>query len=526
MAYSFNLIDQGWIPCIDLDGRVEELGIQAALLRAHQLRAVQGDSPLETAAIYRLLLAVLHSALRGPRSQAEWGQWWQAGRWEESQIGPYLQRWRERFDLFHPSAPFYQADDSRVKAPKPINVLAADMVSGNMAVLFDHHTDAAGESLSAARAGRVLLVAQTFGLGGLSGLGGDSPFTDGPWGRGVIFLVEGDTLFETLALNLLRCPDDAVFPAGDDDAPAWERGDPHAPARDVPQGYLDYLTWQSRRILLIPTGSPQAPSVAEMKQAPGLRLAANLYDPMKLYRPSKDGGYLVTRYSEERALWRDSATLLKLTNPRGRPPHALNWLAALARSGYIPHHQVYRCMALGMANDQAKIEFFREEHLPLLLDYLEDDALVEKLAAALERAEQTGQALNTAVRWLAVLVIAPGDDGKQWREVNKVTKDQAGGLAQHWNADRLFWQKLELPFVTLLQDLPTHPAAPEEWQAALRRTAWEALEHAAAQAGDGAAALKAAVRARALLAGMLNQMDPNHSGQTARQPTLINGDSL
>ena len=47
MTYSFNLIDQPWIPCAHPNGLMEEFSLRETLARAHDLRGVQGDSPLE-----------------------------------------------------------------------------------------------------------------------------------------------------------------------------------------------------------------------------------------------------------------------------------------------------------------------------------------------------------------------------------------------------------------------------------------------------------------------------------------------
>ncbi len=506
MSYSFNLIDCKWIPCVHPDGRVEEFSLGETLARAHELRGVQGDSPLETAALYRLLLAVLHSALRGPRNRAEWAGLWEKGYWEAELVESYLEKWRSRFDLFDPARPFYQVADERVRS-KSVITLAMDMASGNNAVLFDHHTETAGESLFPAKAARMLLVSQCFGLAGLSGL--EQKFTDAPWGRGIIFLVEGGDLFQTLALNLLRYPDEQVLPSSSGDRPAWENDDPHQPLRHIPEGYLDYLTWQNRRVLLLPEGEENSPIVRLMTTAPGLRQDAGILDPMKLYRTGKEEGYIVTRFSEDRALWRDSASLFGLKSTRGNlPPRTFYWLADLAANGYIPQQQTYRFMALGMANDQAKVEFFQEEHLPLPLDYLEKEELVEQLASSLELAEQARFALRVAGQWMALLVISPKSDGKKWQEVDRISKDQAEKLIVHWNTERFYWQQLEVPFLHFLEDLPGHPEALQAWRETLRRAAWDALEQAAGFAGTDAAALKAAVRARGVLGARLKELFP------------------
>ncbi len=522
MTYSYNLVDEAWIPCTRLDGRVEELGLRQTLLRAHELRGVQGDSPLETAALYRLLLAVLHSALRGPRTWDEWGELWKRGRWAPELINGYLDQWRERFDLFHPQRPFYQASDDRVKS-KSIASLVLDMVSGNNAVLFDHHTEETGVTLTPAKAARTVVVAQTFGLAGLSGIPGQA-FTDAPWARGIVFLVESDTLFRVLMLNLMKYPD--TLHSKKEDAPAWEQDDPYQPERQIPKGYLDYLTWQNRRVRLIPEGDESSPTVSAMSVAPALRLDASVFDPFKLYRKGQGKGsediWLITRFSEDRALWRDSASLFGLKSQQGRPPQVFYWLADLVHEGLIPIQQRFRFMALGMANDQAKVEFFQENHLPLPLEYLENEELVARLSNAIQKAEQTHFALKFASQWLAALTLSPNSDGKKWQEIDRITRDQADSLIMHWNVDRVYWQRLEIPFLRLLEDLPGNPNAVDSWHETLRQAAWDALEQAAEAAGDDPAALKAAVRARGMLAHSLQEVFPKpdntqNSAETAKE---------
>lgn len=516
MSYRFNLVEQAWIPCLDRDGAARVLSLRQALAQAHRLASIVGDSPLETAALYRLLLAVLHSALRGPESASQWNELWQAGSWDVPWLHEYLDRWLHRFDLFDPEHPFYQARDERVKA-KSIISLAMDMVSGNNAALFDHHTEEVPTLLDTPKAARVLITAQTFGLGGLSGLKEDK-FTDAPWGRGVIFLLEGNTLFETLCLNLLRYDEDHPqdFPCLAEDQPAWEMDQPYLPERQTPKGYLDYLTWQNRRILLLPEGDAESPVVGRMTVAPGLRLEANKLDPFKHYRRDEKRGYLVLRFSEGRALWRDHAALFQLHNPSAsRPPLNFDWVARLALDGSIEKHRTLSFMALGMANDQAKVEFFRHEHMPLPLVYFESEELVEWLANALSLAEEVNTALSWAGKWLAILLISPSLDGHKWNEISTITRDEASNLYAHWAVERFFWGALELPFLNLLEMLPrSEDEAMEGWKDTLKHTAWDALEHAAGQAGDSPQALRAAVRARAILGGRFNQLFPKPVKET------------
>lgn len=498
MTYTFNLIDQPWILAVSKNGRVEEIGLRQTFERAHELLDIQGETPLETAALYRLLLAILHRVF-GPATLGEWRTLQQAGKLDMAKLGAYLEHWRGRFDLFDPQRPFYQAADPRVK-PKSVISLVFEMASGNNAALFDHHLETSGAAISPAKAARVLLAAQAFGLAGLSGIA--QKFTDAPWARGVVFLVEGETLFETLLLNLMRYTPEHPLPGSSEDRPCWEMENPFQPDRMTPLGYLDYLTWQNRRVLLFPTSDADgAVVVREITVAPALRLDETVLDPMKQYYKSEERGWLPLRFREERALWRDCHALFRLHAPaQYRPPLNVRWVSELADEGCVDAHQSYRLLALGMANDQAKIEFFRQERLPMPLDYLKEERYVELLSVALECSESASQSLRRALQLLALLILSPNADGQDWNTISKNAKDEATRTLTHWGVEREFWRRLEIPFLRLLEELPNGTAQTmEDWRAAVKRAARDALALAQELAGQSAVALKAGVRASSWL---------------------------
>lgn len=502
MTASFDLISQPWIPCVGQDGFPAELGLRDALVGAHDLHELGGESPLVTAALHRLLLVVLHRVF-GPEGYDAWYGLWQAGRFDPATLDAYFAQWRERFDLFHPVRPFYQAADERVK-PKSLTSLVHDVASGNNATLFDHHTDEGGLTLRPAQAARFLLVAQAFGLAGLSGL--PQKFTDGPCARGIIFLVQGDTLFETLLLNLLRYDEEHPLPRRPDDRPAWEMTDPFQDDRSTPRGYLDYLTWQNRRILLLPEATDDGVVIRQMTLAPGLRLGEGIADPMKPYRRDEKRGLLPLRFNEDRALWRDSATLLQLDAPESYAPRAFVWLGALVGEGYLPRG-TRRTLALGMANDQAKVEFYRTEHLPLPLAYLRDQQLVNSLRAdVLGVAEDVARQLWGAARTMATFVLAPQADSET---AHQPIRDDMDRVMAPWGIERRYWSRLEVPFRLALEGLPERR---EEtlaiWQQTLRHIAWGTFDGVTEDVETDPRALKAVVRGREQLAAGLVKVFP------------------
>ena len=502
MTLSFDLLEEPWVPCIRLDGAPIELSLRDALVQAHEMRELHGESPLVIAALYRLLLAVLHRVF-GPSGYDAWGALWARGQWEGEPLDGYLARWRHRFDLFDPERPFYQAEDERVER-KSVASLVHDVASGNNPTLFDHHTETTGLSLAPAQAARILLAGQAFGLAGLSGL--PQKFTDGTCARGVTFLVQGSTLFGTLALNLIRYPVQGMDISPAEDRPVWEMEDPYTPDRPVPLGYLDHLTWQNRRVLLLPEETPAGVRVRHMTVAPALRLGAEVRDPMKHYRVR--GKRLVSlRFREDRALWRDSAALLELSSADSQAPRALHWVSELVGEGYLEAHQTHRFLALGMANHQAKVDFCRTERMPLPLEYLRRHELVDELRSALGLAEAAGSQLWGATRTMAKWVVSPEADRKGARQPARQDLD---ALTDQWAPERRYWSQLEIPFrQTMTALLIETDEALVGWVRTLWRTAWDAFDQVAEHLAGDATSLKATVRARDQLAAGLGKVLPS-----------------
>jgi CRISPR system Cascade subunit CasA len=108
------------------------------------LQAISDSSPLVTAALHRLLLAILHRCF-GPATPEDWAVLWR-GRdkgFPMDRIRSYLLAWRHRFDLFDEARPFYQTAKLRSQKRKaPASKLLPELASGNNATLFDHTCDA------------------------------------------------------------------------------------------------------------------------------------------------------------------------------------------------------------------------------------------------------------------------------------------------------------------------------------------------------------------------------------------------
>lgn len=522
MQPTFNLIDQPWIGAVDHEGRLQEYSLRDLLLQAHELRSLHDDSPLVIAALLRVILALLHRVYEGPRNRSEWQQIWQAGRFDAERIDRYFAEWRERFELFDPNFPFYQTTE-QIGNRNPVTTLIPEAASGNNATLFDHQTEDDYLGYPPSGAAKAVLVSQYFSLGGgQSGIKGRN-FTDATLSRGALFFVEGKNLFQSLLFNLVPYEFHRLFVTlGGAGIPAWEQQNPLLPDRSLPDGLLDYLTWQSRRVKLIPNVDG---IVNDVYRSQGLTLdkESALLDPMKFYKRYSDSlGAIVLRTDKE--VWRDSEALFRLRDSGFRPPAAIEWLGVLVDRQILAETSTLQYLVLGMASGQAKVDYYRSESMPLPLNYLDNNSeAIDKLSQSLRAAERVASSLAYAVFLTSWLVLAPDAESEgpishekigaklsavlteTRSEVKEVSRDdeakKIANLYLSWGAERRYWARLEPQFRQTVQAIPQDAAAAmTTWFDWLRQSAWDVFDQVCNGLGDDPRALKAVVRGREQLA--------------------------
>ncbi|MCD6303326.1 MAG: type I-E CRISPR-associated protein Cse1/CasA [Anaerolineae bacterium] len=499
--YSFNLIDGEWIPCIMLDGTTREFGLLETLARAHEVEEVFDPSPLITASLHRLLLAILHRNF-GPASIQEWRAIWEVGHFDGKALQDYFGKWHNRFDLFDEEHPFYQMPTFHLSKKTPLKKLAPQFAVQHNCRLFDHSTDNDRSPFPAKTAALWLLATQAF-----SPTGGKSATIhtkDSPWARGAFILIAGDNLFQTLMLNLIPRP----FLPGEIQEygkPSWECEDPGSPKYEIlPRTYLEYMTLQSRWIkLIVPEDSSSPNCVRECFLAQGKAISEDFkVDPLLAYEKSRDGKRMKPwALKKGRATWRDSSALLNISNNVFRPPLSSSLLRKMVKSGVLKKDYQYRLNIYGQNLDpgQAKINFWRHERMPLPLDYLADEDLVEDLQHVLDKAESAGSALNSAL-WRFGASILPSPGGKP-------NSGELRKFCTHLGGDGLFWSRLEAPFYQLLPDLPKdREKTIDGWLKTLRHIAWGAFEEATRDVDQSARTLRALIGARQTLGNALSKL--------------------
>lgn len=497
---AFNLLDEPWLPVRTPDGAVREVGLSQALLHAGDYAALAETAPPNLIALYRLLLAVLHRALttqHGAWKDADRARWFREGL-PEPAIRAYLEQWRERFWLLHPSHPFMQvaaladAVETRDKR-KPWTQILLEGASGNAPVVFDHSVDDQPRETALASVCRSLLGFLQFTPGGLVKTVRDSDRA-GPLANTAAVLPVGDSLAETLLLALH--PFDT---RRGDDRPAWEKDAPSLEqlraAPTLASGFNDRYTRQSRAVLLLAAGEG---AVSHIRFAAGLALEddPNAPDPMACYRINKDGKAIRITFNEGRALWRDLPSLLPdPTQKMDVPPRTLLWATELYQTMGRQGAQV-QVLTAGLASDQA---------------ILADDDLAEDLREQVRFSEETFSHL----RAICAGLIAQTMPDPQ----HKDTKSRARDILANGPAAPVFFSSAERALPKLMEQIAAGDidAALADWHKALAQAAqnaWDAVRHSL---GDSPAVLRADARAYPRFIGLIKTLTPPTDDTPAKE---------
>lgn len=478
----FSLITSPFIPCVR-GGELVHLGLLETIFKAHKIEQIQDQSPLVTISLHRLLLAIIHRVIGGPSTPDDWNEIWQKKEFDAKDFEEYFQKWESRFNLFDENFPFYQDVEFQSKAPNGANQIIRELSRGNNATLFDHTHESPPPSFPAPLIARALIAEQMFAIGGgQSEIGYTST---APAASGVLLLSRGSNLFETLMLNLFSYgpENDGLFKSNPDDLPAWEKN--VRPSKDKVSytGYIDYLTWQSRTIKLIPQ---EDGSVQYLHYASGraFKPPANFFEPMSTYRASDtESKMLVIRFSETKQLWRDSASLIQFSTNERDSGHqtrlvsamTTSWIRELIDEGCLTKQSVFPFQVFGLCTDKAKVNFWRQELLSFPREYLIDPNLVNTLAIAIDLAEKVGQTLRGCVANFAGEYLKKATD-------KSPDKDRLRKMVDATFADGIYWSNLDQPFWVLVSELAgdeTHRGSKlDEWFTKLYSVAVSSFQNA------------------------------------------------
>lgn len=527
---SFNLWSEPWIRVTRNDGAEAELSIGACLAEAHTLAALADPSPLVVGGTHRLLAAILQ-AIYAPRDLGELAALLRAGRFEPEGLGAFAARHGERFDLFHPTAPFLQTGDvpldgwtrpgrgaaPEVKAawvePKSPGYLFPEVPTATNRIHY-HHTNDDAHRLCSTCCARGIATIPAFAMSGGSGIrpsiNGDPP---------VYILPAGPSLFESLACSIIAT--DFLPPMADPnraDRAAWHAEFAVHKSLEVSAvGYLESLTFPARRMRLYPhlgetactyCGRATAVSVHAILFEMGHWLSKGFglwTDPFVAFRRPRgrstndDADPKPVRPEEGKALWREYSGLLLAEWDGQLRPSVVRQTARLIERGALDESHRLRFRCVGVRNPSGKATVF---------EWL-DDAL--EAPPALLTDDDAAERVDTALRWANdTRFILESSFDKHMRP----ERDRGGNneklvrfktIRARMSAN--YWAELAPAFrhlIDLLAMVDERDAAMEGWAAELVRTGGQCFDAAVEQVGTRADALRARVEAHAACHHRLN----------------------
>jgi len=511
----FDLLTETWIPTLDLQGRPVTLSLLDVFRRAHELKEIRDASPLVTYGLYRLLQAIVQDSVN-PREKRDWFDHFRKNRFDDAFIDRLLRVDGDRFDLFHPTCPFGQSGDlpmfldakeRKAFEPEPTTVgrLRAEIPSVTNVNHFRHAYDERQAFCPQCLARSIVTLApfaKIDGRGYMASINGSPP---------VYVYYIGDSLFHTLAWNLVL-PNYRPKSSTGNDPPSW-RGDGKVPAAALKRdaGLVAGLTWQPRRLRLLPgpsgncslCGMPADVLVHEILWAQGYSRPKDSVwwrDPFVAYTKGGKDQPRALQPREDRVLWRDYAELfLPHSGEEGRHPAAIvQQVSDLIEDDDELTNPTFDCFTY--RTDNAKVLEWRQETLPFSPRLMSQEPRSQALRTSLSRAEEVGSLMKQTLKKLYPR------DGKGNRSAFVSLIDLC--LNSYWSA-------LAEPFRQLVINLDS-PTTDREileraWAEVVRCQATTAIEFLIDSLDANAESLKRAAMARRLFYGGLKKKLPQVS---------------
>lgn len=266
-----NVAFDPWIPVVNVNGKRELASLCGVLADGGKYLDL-AVRPHERIALMRLFLCISHAALTGPKNFSEWRE---VPKCLPEAAEAYLKKWRDSFELFHPTKPWLQiaelrpAKENDEKAFTPVSKLDFALASGAGTTLFDHEGSNNNERIfETYQLALGLLTVQNFSTCGLlsrplwNGVATPDSAKDAPCITSSmyhVFLV-GENISETVCINL--CDFDELSRLMIDSEhkywqgkPVWEKMPKYPKETESTETFLGRLVPISRAIKLFENSS-------------------------------------------------------------------------------------------------------------------------------------------------------------------------------------------------------------------------------------------------------------------------------
>lgn len=318
---SFDLLREPCIDVIDHSGRLSVVSLRTMMVEAPRFAALLHHDAGSECGLLRLAASILQAAAFRRGAPARGNHL--SAAYPAEKVTAYLDKWADRFDLFHPVYPFLQ--EARLtslvgngRIDKSPSALGAPWSAGVNRAFGYMEVPRHGDAIPAKVALGQLLAVLLYGTGQKAARvecsGAKSSSTPaGVLASKVSLYPVGDSLAQTLLLNLAMEPNIGK--------PMWEV------SGELPSGLLGRMIWPSRLYLLLPTDDNR---VGRVLFAVGHEIPDTLPpDPHQM-----EVGKSTLAFSVDQSLWQLAPTILgwkaaagKSANPGARQAQwASNWL--------------------------------------------------------------------------------------------------------------------------------------------------------------------------------------------------------
>lgn len=353
----FHLCREPWIYVMEKDYHIRKVTLDEAILHAERYLDLAGETESQNIAILRFLLAVLHTVFSRSNENGElekidsvkeafrrWKALWEKGSFPKKPIRDYFSEWEDRFWLFDSQYPFYQVPEIQGTENPVKKMNGAVVESSNKIQLFSMRSGKMKNELKYDEAARWLIYLQSFDDTAAKKPSPKLCFT----GSIGIVMAKGDSLFETLMLNLILLKDGQEL--WGDAKPSWERSKPSSEKLKeipIPDNQAELFSLQCRRVLLHREGDV----VTSYTEAAGeyIEKESAFVEQMTFWSVRSKGKnveqYIPRQHDSSRQMWRDFSVLLGNT---GRIPGVVSWVTKIQSKKIFPKNHFVKFKIVGV----------------------------------------------------------------------------------------------------------------------------------------------------------------------------------
>ena len=353
----FHLCKEPWICVMGKDYQIKKVTLVEAILHAEQYRDLAGETETQNIAVLRFMLDVLHTVFFRCTAEGKlekidsakeafkrWKAIWDRGSFPEKPVQDYFSKWENRFWLFDSQYPFYQVPEIQ-GTENPVKKMNGEVVESNNKIqLFSMRSGKEKNELRYDEAARWLIYLQAF----------DDTAAKKPSpklclvGSIGIITVKGDSLFETLMLNLTLLKDGQEL--WGEAKPSWERKKPSTQKLEeipIPDNQAELLSLQCRRILLHREGD----IVVGYTEAAGeyIEKESAFVEQMTFWSLKKKGKdieqFFPRLHDSSKQMWRDFSVLLGNSS---RMPGVVSWVKKIQSKKLFPKTRFVKFRIVGV----------------------------------------------------------------------------------------------------------------------------------------------------------------------------------